>query len=355
MRPSRRQFLLASSALFFFAASHESNPALAERLRKKHQVPALSVAFIENGKITETFASGIRDTEQKLPAEASTVFEAASLSKPAFAYAVVRLCQDGKFTLDEPLLPHAPEPFCSDPRLAKITARMVFAHTSGLPHGIPDGQEVRLQSDPGSKFAYSATGFDYLQRAVAKISGQPVEEFMRERVFKPLKMARSEFIWTERLAPNLAKGYDPKGVGGETWIERFRKFSPERKTAIKKLHPEISDPPAAAALYTTASDYARFLIDILDPKYDDMCRPQIKIADKTAWSTGWGVLTDKKQEWIWHWGNWSGLFQHFTALNRATRRGLVLLTNSGNGLRLAKDFLPIALNLDLTPLKPFLD
>jgi CubicO group peptidase (beta-lactamase class C family) len=265
------------------------------------------------------------------------------------------LAGEGKLKLDEPLLPFVEEPFSDDPRLAKVTARMVLSHTSGLPHGVADGEKVKLQFEPGAKFAYSATGFDLLQRAVAKISGLPIEEFMRERMFRPLKMERSEFIWTERLAANLAGGYDRDGKPGITFIERFRKYSPERLAAVRKIHPELSYPPAAAGLYCTATDYAKFLIEMCSPKYYAMCEPIIKITDETSWGLGWGLLKQKGQTWIWHWGNWNGLSQHFAAINRATKKGIVVLTNSGNGLRFCRDFVPEAIGLDLSPLRRFFD
>jgi len=328
----------------------------AEQLRNKHKVMGVAVALISDGNVVDTYALGLKDAEKGAGVEADTVFQAASLSKPAFAYCVFQLVQEGKLRLDEPLLPYVTERFSEDPAVAKVTARMVLAHTSGLPHSVPDGKKVEIQFEPGSKFAYSATGFDLLQRAVAKISEQPIEIFMRERMFKPLEMDRSEFDWSERLAGSLAAGYDAKGKRGETFLDKYRAWSAERRAAVKRVHPEISYPPAAAGLYTTAPDYAKFLRKMIrDKSLEEMCRAQVKVTDQVSWGLGWGLLKEKRRIWVWHWGNWSGLFQHFAAINRATGEGIVVLTNSGNGLAFCRDFVPVALGLSLNPLRRFFE
>ena len=103
--------------------------------------PGLSIALIENGKITWSGGVGLKDKATKEPLSAQTIVRGASLGKPLFAYAVIKLSQRGKIALDVPLMNCVPQAYLethflkgsmSDERMRLITARMVLNHTSGL-------------------------------------------------------------------------------------------------------------------------------------------------------------------------------------------------------------------------------
>jgi CubicO group peptidase (beta-lactamase class C family) len=134
------------------------------QLMNKHGVPGLGIAVIRDAEILWSRGFGVKSLATKEPVSADTVFEAASLSKPAFAYAVLKMCEQGKIALDAPLVGHLDKSLItSDPRLRLITLRMVLSHSSGLPHGRPPGTPITLRFTPGKQFAYSATGFQYAQ------------------------------------------------------------------------------------------------------------------------------------------------------------------------------------------------
>ena len=87
-------------------------------------VMGVAVALISDGSVVDTYALGLKDAEKGAGVEADTVFQAASLSKPAFAYCVFQLVQEGKLRLDEPLLPYVTERFSEDPAVAELVERL---------------------------------------------------------------------------------------------------------------------------------------------------------------------------------------------------------------------------------------
>src|SRR5260370_168114 len=105
-------------------------------------VQGMAIVLIRNGKVGWHRAFGFRDSESKKPVEYGTIFEAASMGKPVFAYAVMKLCERGVLNLDKPLTQYTPERYLEgDPRLDLITARHVLSHTSGF-------QNWRSDKDP---------------------------------------------------------------------------------------------------------------------------------------------------------------------------------------------------------------
>jgi CubicO group peptidase (beta-lactamase class C family) len=320
----------------------------------KWGVPGLSVALIRNAQIIWSQGFGIKSKSTKEPVSVDTVFEAASLSKPAFAYVVLKLIEEGKLGLDTPLAQYLPAPFNSDEaRLKLITARMVLSHSSGLPHGRAPGTPVSLRFTPGKQFAYSATGIQYLQRVVGKLTQQSLADLMRENLLKPFSMASSSFGWIGKYENEAAQGYGQKGEPGLSGNGRYLQASAEEKERMHEDFPEYQYPSASAGLYTTASDYARFMIEIIQPATKDhfhlseelmleMLRPQVKINDALSWGLGWGLEHTDSGDAFWHWGDW-GVFRNFALASRKQRLGVVVLTNSFNGPKVYREIVPQAI------------
>lgn len=107
------------------------------RLLDEGTVPGLSVALVQKGELVWHRGFGVKNAETKEPVVPNTVFEAASLSKPVFAYAVLKLVDAGKMDLDTPLQHYLPGSYDvgDDARLSQITARHVLSHTPGFPTG----------------------------------------------------------------------------------------------------------------------------------------------------------------------------------------------------------------------------
>jgi CubicO group peptidase (beta-lactamase class C family) len=306
-------------------------------MMKKVSVPGLSIAVIRGGKTTWVHGFGIKETKSGQPVTADTVFEAASLSKPVFAYGVLKLVEQGKLGLDVPLTTYLRKPFVEgDERLVKITARIVLSHRTGFPNWPADDGSVSINFTPGERFSYSGEGYIYLQQVVEKITGEPLNEYMTEVVFRPLGMTRSSYVWRPDFDALTATGYDSDG----------------KPTELEKP----TEAGAASSLNTTAKDYALFVEAVLNGKglkpatlremetaqiaLDPECRICIKHEPKQLsrnlfWGLGWGIERKDGTDVLWHWGD-NGSFKAFVMADPRTKSGVVMFANSQNGLEAAK-------------------
>src|SRR5580658_1850337 len=142
-------------------------------LMKKDGVPGLAMAVIRGGKTTWVHGFGTKEATTGQPVTIETVFEAASLSKPVFAYGVLKLVEQGKLGLDVPLTTYLPKPYIpGDERLVKITARVVLSHRTGFPNWRGDDGLLPIYFTPGERFSYSGEGYVYLQRVVEQITAK---------------------------------------------------------------------------------------------------------------------------------------------------------------------------------------
>ena len=317
-------------------------------------VPGLSVALIKNARVAWSQGFGVKSAATRDPVTAETIFEAASLSKPAFAYAALQLCDDGKLDLDAPLNEYLATPIIpNEPRLKMITARRVLSHSSGLPHGRPEGTPISLRFTPGERFAYSATGFQYLQMVVEQLTQQGLADFMKTRLLDPFEMRNSNFGWVDRFEKDAAQGHGADGNTGLTGNGRYLAASAPELEKMKRNYPEFRYPSASAGLYTTAGDYARFMIEVIEPSNRErswlsgamaaeMLKPQIKVTDSISWGLGWGLERTRAGDAFWHWGDW-GVFRNFAIASSQHRTGVVVLTNSFNGPNVYQDIVPAAI------------
>jgi len=215
-------------------------------------IPAISIAVIRRGKIVWSDAMGLKNKETKQQTNKHSIFEAASLGKPVFAYAVLKLCDVKKLHLDTPLVRYLPKKILEqqylkaplmDERLNNITARMVLSHTSGLPNWRNQKDSLRLLFAPGERYSYSGEGFAFLQTVVEYLTALPVNQWMEQTVFLPLKMNRSSFIYQNKDSADYVTSYENDG-----------------KPSINGKDTEAN---VAHTFRTTAEDYARFLIGFI--------------------------------------------------------------------------------------------
>lgn len=173
-----------------------------------------------------------------------TVFQAASLSKPLFAYAVRALVESGKLDLDAPLTEYLHERYVvDDPLLSAITARRVLCHMTGWPNWRPSGGRLIRDRIPGTAFGYSGEGYLYLQAVVEQIVGKLLDVHMQEAVLDPLGMTASSYRWAAADDATAAAAHD---------------------RARRPSDPYVGDrPEASSSLHTTPSDFARFLCTML--------------------------------------------------------------------------------------------
>lgn len=188
---------------------------------KASNSPGLAVVVIKDGKVVKLGAYGIANLETGAEVKSDTVFRVASMSKQFCAAAALLLVQDGKWQLDDPISKHLES---SPPAWANVTIRHLLNHTSGMPGFAPtDGFSFRenpsgdryiamlakhpLKFQPGEKFEYSNEGYSILGILVGKVAGVPLDEFVRERIFKPVGMSNTSYYKLEDLVPNRANGY----------------------------------------------------------------------------------------------------------------------------------------------------
>ena len=237
---------------------------------KEHHITGVSLAIIENGQVGKAQGYGFTDKSLAIPVTTSTLFQAGSVSKPVAALGALRLVEDGRLSLDEDVNRWLKQwkvlenDYTKD---EKVTLRRILSHSAGLTvHGFPgytvgasmptlveilDGTKpantaaIRVDVVPGSTSRYSGGGYTVMQQMMIDVIGKPFPEFMQETVLTPLRMAASTYeqpLPKDKVAA-AATGYyaDGKQVEGK-W----------------HIYPEM----AAAGLWTTASDLARFAIGI---------------------------------------------------------------------------------------------
>ncbi|HEX8565226.1 MAG TPA: serine hydrolase [Pyrinomonadaceae bacterium] len=303
------------------------------QLMKDGEVPGLSIAIIKDAKILWQQSFGVANSATKQPVAENTIFEAASLSKPVFAYAVLKLIEKGKLDLDVPLVKYLPKPYLeTDERANLITARMVLSHTTGFPNWAM-GQPLKTQFNPGERFSYSGEGFVYLQKVVEHLTGKPLNAVMQKEVFEPLGMPDSSFVWMDKYETLKATGHNSVGAA-----KPLRKYS----EAI-----------AAGSLHTTTADYAKFVIAIMNgtglkketlnqmlsqqTKVDEGCsncianKPTGKLSNSIFWGLGWGLQQTANGKSFWHWGDNNGDTHCFVIASEKQKSGVLIFTDSGNG------------------------
>lgn len=228
---------------------------------RQYRVPGAALALVEKGELVWVQGYGLADEQHHIPVTADTVFQVASISKAVTSWGVMRLVEAGRLELDAPVERyltrwHLPP---SEYDAQGVTLRRLLSHSAGISlhgyPGLPPGRplpsleeslsgenggagEVRLRMPPGAQYSYSGGGYTLLQLVIEEVSGEPFVAYMQREILDPLGMEQSSFEWRADLQPVTAVGYDPAGQPYPNYL-----FTEK----------------AAAGLYTTAADLARFV------------------------------------------------------------------------------------------------
>jgi CubicO group peptidase (beta-lactamase class C family) len=316
------------------------------------EVPAIAVAGTIDGKPFQRFA-GVGATASKVPVTADTYFPAASLSKPVLAWAVRDLVRQGKLDLAKPLQDYTELGLSADAK--RITAEHVLTHSTGLPNW-------RFQLDkpltadfvPGSKWQYSGEGIFLLQRVVEKIVGVPIAAYMKKNVLDPLGMTASTYVWSPELQAKAVSGHDRHGLplehssafyeqrnyeviqkaGLQAESATYGEIAAAYEKAKAPALPVVLAPNMAGSLWTTPTEYSRFLKRVLADisEHADDYRARVNVNPQIAWTLGWGVDGSFRRPACFHWGDGPG-FKNFAWLQPERHLALVLLTNGEHGLQ----------------------
>jgi CubicO group peptidase (beta-lactamase class C family) len=295
-----------------------------ETYRNYYGIPGVSLALIKDGKLVYHKTYGVKNTMTGEKVDENTLFEAASITKPVFAFAVERLAERGVINLDKPLYEYLPyKDIESDERYKLITARHVLTHRTGFPNWRwmnPDGK-LNIRFTPGTAFNYSGEGFEYLKMVVEKITGKKVEQVLQEEVIEPMGLYHTFFSKNDSLQRMVANGH-------------------YNKLPSKADLPE--NPGMAYSMHTEAKIFTRFMIYLLEQKglkaamYDTIMSKHSEY-DFTGWTekpklpTYMGMSLEIREtpfgKTFGHGGN-NGDFKCKFEVYKDKKMGYVLFTNS---------------------------
>ena len=194
----------------FTTASAKDVDRFIETYQTYYSIPGVSLALIRDGRLVYHKTYGVRNTMTSEKVDENTLFEAASITKPVFAFAVQRLAERGIIDLDKPLYLYLPYPDIEyDERYKLMTARHVLTHRTGFPNWRymnADGK-LNLRFTPGTAYNYSGEGFEYLKMVVEKITGKKVEQVLKEEVIEPVGLYHTFFSKNDSLQRMVAYGH----------------------------------------------------------------------------------------------------------------------------------------------------
>jgi CubicO group peptidase (beta-lactamase class C family) len=327
------------------------------RAMKKYHVPGVSIAIIDQYSVIWSRSYGVLQAGHTATTRVDTLFQACSISKAVTAVAVLRLVQSGSLDLDidvnRYLTTWKIPP--NDTWQPTVTLRQLLSHTAGVTipwfygyhrdQNIPsliqilDGEKpantpgIRVNVLPGTRFRYSGGGYCVLQQLLGHVRHQPFPELMRDLVLDPIGMTHStcEQPLPAKYWNNTSSGHR---ASGEALAGGWHTF------------PEM----AAAGLWTTASDLARFSIDLqlaLAGQRDRILSPEMvrilltpQVQRDPSGFMGLGVLLDGsgRNTRFGHPGDNEGFASFWTAF-REGGMGAVIMTNSDTGGEMIADVL----------------
>jgi CubicO group peptidase (beta-lactamase class C family) len=327
--------------------------AAVQELLTQMKVPGVSIAVIKDFAIESVQAYGVADVETGAPVTPDTLFQAASISKPVAAMVSMKAIQNGRFALDQDInailkswkLPDTPLT-----RSHPVTPRSLMSHTSGAGDGfgfpgyapntplptvpqILDGlppsnrRRVRLERPPMTAFEYSGGAVMMQELVLTDATGQPFHQLAREWVLDPIGMSNSTFeqpLPTQR-EKQAARAHDRQGARmGDPW----------------HVYPEH----AAAGLWTTPTDLAKFAIEVqktlLGQSSRVLTRPMMleMVTPVGVGPYAVGFQVDKQGEgWYFMHGGSNWGFQCDLIAHRVKGYGAVIMTNGDNGYLLIQE------------------
>lgn len=342
-------------------------------LMKQAHVDGLAVSIIDSNKLVYQNLFGFKNKSKKELLVPGTIFYGASLSKTIFADIVLQLVEDKIINLDTPLYKYLPKPLSSyksnlfqrfygtgfidysdlkdDNRYKLITARMCLDHSTGFPNWrwLEDNKKLKIKFTPGSRYSYSGEGIVLLQFVIEQLTGKSFKKIAREKVFNPLQMGSSSYVWEKSFEGNYCVGHDKHG----------------NSLGIPKRNASN----AAGSLSTTLEDYTRFFIAILKQeksRYKELITPQIRIKSKqqfgkNAWidtndndsinlsyGLGFGIFNTPYGKAFFKEGHWEG-WQHYVVGFPDKGMGIVIMSNSDNAESIFKELLRISIANTYTP------
>jgi CubicO group peptidase (beta-lactamase class C family) len=309
-------------------------------------VPGVAVGILRDGK-RELHGYGLASIETEQPVRQETLFQIGSISKIYTTTLVMQLVDEGKLALDEPVITYLPDLKLSDEQAREtITLHHLLTHTSGLfgdyfdDFGLGDDalaraiatfDTLRQQFTPGALWTYCNTGFGLAGAIVERVTDQPFETAMRERLFKPLGLERSFFFAHEAIVYANAIGHNQLHPGAD-------------EHEVARLYPLPRCVNAAGGIISNVNDLLTFAeFHLRDGVASDGTRllsaesAQAMRQERTraanfaeGYGLGWALRTVGDEQIVEHGGSTNG-FQAKLVLVPSRSFAIAILTNSSRG------------------------
>jgi CubicO group peptidase (beta-lactamase class C family) len=325
-------------------------------------VPAVAVGVLRDGQ-RDLHGYGLASIETEQPVNPETLFQIGSISKVYTTTLVMRLVDEGKLALDEPVITYLPSLKLADAEAREtVMLRHLLSHTSGLfgdyfdDFGLGDDaltraiatfDTLRQQFAPGALWTYCNTGFGLAGAIIERVTGQPFETAMRERIFKPLGLERSFFFAHEAIVYANATGHNQVHPGADEHEVARRYPLPRWVNAAGGIISNVNDLLTFAEFHLrdgVAADGTRLLSA---ESAQTMRREQTRAANfAEGYGLGWGLRTAGNEQIVEHGGSTNG-FQAKLVLVPSRNFALALLTNSSRGSVLNEHVRVWALDHDL--------
>ena len=247
------------------------------------EIPGATLSVIKGGEVIYSQTYGVTNAITGYPVSTSTLFEAGSVTKLFFSFAVMRLYERGLIDLDKPLYEYKPHDQIADERYQMITARHVLSHQSGMANWPKrdENDKFKLKFTPGTRYGYSGKAFEYLKEVVEVITDKNIETILYEEVAVPLGLADVHFKGDDAIETHGANGHK-KYVPSDLFLAQ--------RTMV------------AYSLQTTSQELAKFAVALhkrvgLQPEtYAEMFKVHSERSDRTKW--GLGVRIEETTEGI---------------------------------------------------------
>ena len=340
-------------------------PTLSEKMAELH-VPGVSIAVVHNGVIDWAQGFGVQQIGGK-PVGTDTLFQAGSISKPVAAMAALHLVGEGKLSLDSDVntvLRTWKIPASSAAPGATVTLQELLTHTAGFTvHGFPgyaanapvptlvqvlNGEKpantdpIRLESIPGKDWKYSGGGYTVMQQLLLDVSKEPFPKLLHDTVLVPIGMTHSTYEQPlpAALQPMAATPYAADGVAVPGGAHTY---------------PEM----AAAGLWTTPSDLARYMIENerslqgnANHVLSRQLTQQMVTPGKGDWGLGLQIGGSPSNPYFSHGGVNEGFESLFVEYEH-NGEGAAVMTNAQGGMRLASEIMSsIAVVYDWPDFRP---
>lgn len=347
-------------------------------------VPGLAIAVGAEGRVLWNQGFGVKNSATGDPVTNRTLFEAASMTKPAFAYLVMKLVDENRIALDRPLVEYLrPTYLGSDPLLNVITVRDVLRHSTGLPNW-SSGPLVTV-SRPGTTYTYSGEGFVWLQLIVERLTGEGLGALMKRMLLAPAGMSSSTMGWTAQVASDAAYGHavgdnsrpivaeqPTRSLGNallplaQRWHKPIEQWTYEDQVrGMREAVPGTKPVPhellvnAAGGLMTTASDYLRLMHLMMDGQPREswkigessrraMLSEQQSISGRAlSRGLGWELERHNGFALFEHSGSNYDIFHSLAVGDADSGNAIAIFTNGANGSALAARIVREAAGLEL--------